>query len=516
MSEKLVGNDDWELLVAPSTKEMLISKNVATSNIDKYSPPTKQTPPNSNAIISNDQLEKYRSDFAKNCSAHVAQNTCQDTSVYDLSKNRRLIQRDAFTFSHCVDLAGLSITDQKDSGRCWLFAFLNHWRIKATKVLNVDDFEFSEAYLHFFDKLEKANAFLENVIQTAQLPLEDRKVQVLFDDPVGDGGEWQMAASLTRKYGLVPKFAYPESYTSTETDDMNDSLGNLLVFRACNIRSMILEGGGEDKIATYKSQSLEDVYRILSIHLGTPPTTFEWQWRDSDGNFQDKGTMTPLEFANWILNSNSSSENKRNGQDSNAILGSYVSLLHDPRNPYYQNYTSEFAETVLGGAYKVVFLNVPIEEIKEINKQILMEGNAVWFACNVGQEFTDYPGLWDQDLYQLDSLYGVEIGQLPKKDRIRVGYPMGTHAMLMTGADVVKDDNNSKARRWKVENSWGKDGGHDGYYTMNDNWYDENVFEIVSPISYCLKNPKIKKGLATEPIVLPAWDPICSKSKRRP
>jgi bleomycin hydrolase len=309
-----------------------------------------------------------------------------------------------------------------------------------------------------------------------------------------------MAASLVQKYGLVPKFAYPESHTSQSTGKMNDVLGQLIVFSAHTIRTMLENGASKQQVLEYKAGRLEAVFRVLCIHLGTPPTSFDWQWRDKNGNFQRMGqTMTPLQFAKFVMDDDNKDA---------SILDLYVCLVHDPRHPYYQNYTSQFAQTVVGGAYSVQFLNVPIDEMKSINQQMLTDGSAVWFACNVGQQFAEKPGLWDRNLYSLDSLYGVELGQLSKEDRIRLGYPMGTHAMLMTGVDIM----DGKPRRWKVENSWGTDGGHDGYYTMNDNWYDEYVFEIVCPISYL--TDQMKAGLATEPIVLPAWDPICKSSAR--
>ena len=333
----------------------------------------------------------------------------------------------------------------------------------------------------------------------------------LLDDPIGDGGWWIMATNLIDKYGLVPKSVYPESYTSENTSKMNKSLEYLLMAASKEVRDIAGTNSDEENYhrdaQAYKAERLKDVYRILSIHLGTPPKRFQWEWRDREGQIHivDPNPITPLEFATKTLEG--------------LPFQSYVTLMHDPRNKYYQTYTVQYSQSVICGKHELVHLNVPIDEMKWVAKRMIQDlGLPVWFACNVGEEFAETPGLWDKNLYGLQELYGVQkLGyDMTKEDRIKFGYPMGTHAMLFTGCDVIDDDGesgkHSPPRRWKVENSWGTSGGHDGYYTMNDNWFDEYVFVVVASPD-CLTD-EMKVGLKTDPIVLPPWDPTNAARRR--
>lgn len=386
-----------------------------------------------NREVTRDQVARYRQAFESDPSAKVAQNACQSHSIHKLTLRRDLIQTNDFTFNNTLE--SMPVTDQMDSGRCWMFATLNLFRYAAVDKLQVENFEFSEAYLFFWDKLEKANCFLEAILGTAHRPLDDHTLSTVLEDPIGDGNDWTPAISLIAKYGLVPKSAFPESYTSSSTDNMNNVLNYLLACSAQEIRA-ILNGSNnqndDDSSSTssamedarkHKDSRMDDVYRILCVHLGTPPDHFDWQWRDEDGNFHRQGVITPLEFADQIVD-----------QDK-VPWKSYVCLIQDPRHEYYQPYTVEYSQTVLGG-FDIVFLNVPIHEMKLINQKLLQDGRPVYFACNVGQEYVDKPGLWDAQLYGIESFYGVKNFGISKAEKIRFGYPMGTHAMLMTGIDI--------------------------------------------------------------------------------
>ena len=492
------GVHDWEIIrpVRPKGEEArsqqqeqeeLNHSQVVTSTTAARNDETN------NSSITPDQVARYRHENLDG-SITVAQNACQRHSLYSLTMTRELLQTNDFTFNTVLK-PDMAATDQHDSGRCWLFATLNVCRIEAANKWHLgDDFEFSEAYLHFWDKLEKANAFLEAMLTTLRhADLDDRTLQLCLDDPIEDGGDWTPAVSLIRKYGLVPKFAFPESYTSRHTDDMNDTLEYLLRTTAQELRQIDCM----EQARQHKNRRLAQVWKILCIHLGTPPTSFDWQWRDADdGSFHRQGSLTPLQFAQQIMDLDQ--------------LATQVCLIHDPRHDYYQTYTVDLSQTVLGGL-DILYLNVPLDEMKQINQKMLQAGKPVWFACNVGQEFTERPGLWDANLYDLESWYGIGQFGMSKADRLRYGYPMGTHAMLMTGVDVLAE--NDTPRRWKVENSWGTEGGHDGYYTMNDNWYDEYVFEIVAPPDFLTDD--MKEGLKKEPVKLPAWDVMCPHRRRR-
>ncbi len=416
----------------------------------------------------------------------VAQNAVSNTDLASLALNRDLVQSMDFSFSTKLD--EWSVTNQKRSGRCWLFATLNLFRVGAMKKMNVKDFEFSQSHLFFWDKLERSNHFLEAIIDTSDRPVDDRTVHFLLSDPIGDGGQWNMAMNLIKKHGLVPKSAFPESSSSSSSRLMNGVLKDFLRSTACEIRGILDNGGSEEQARQKKEERMAEIWKILCIHLGTPPERFDWQWRDKDGEFHRKGEMTPHQFADEFVDID---------------WEDYICKVNDPRNDYYRTYTVDYLQNVSGGP-PVVYLNVPSNEMKSITQRILEDGTPVWMGCDVGKQMERKKGLWDANLYEFQELYGVEFG-MDKADRLRFGQTMMTHAMLFTGVDVV----DGKPRRWKVENSWGaEESGVKGFYTMNDNWYDEHMFEIASPKSYL--TDEMISGLDTDPVTLPAWDPMGS------
>ena len=435
--------------------------------------------------ITKKQIESMKAEFDGDPSAKVAQNAVTGNNVASVSLRRDLVQEVDFTFSTKLD--NWKATNQKSSGRCWLFATLNLFRPGTMKKMNVKEFEFSQAHIHFWDKFERSNHFLEAIIETSDRAVDDRTIHFLLSDPIGDGGQWNMAMNLIRKHGLVPKSAYPESNSSSSTRWMNSILKDILRSTASEIREIIGSGGTAEDARAHKESRMKDIWRVLCIHLGTPPESFDWQWRDKDKEFHRRGKMTPQEFA---------------GEFVDIDWEDYVCIVNDPRNEYYQTYTVEYLQNVAGGP-PVVYLNVPSDEMKSITQKILEDGLPVWMGCDVGKQMDRKRGLWDANLFETNELYGVNYG-MDKADRLRYGQTMMTHAMLFTGVDVV----DGKPRRWRVENSWGDDSGEKGFYTMNDNWYDEHMFEIATSRKYLSK--KMLDGLETEPRVLDAWDPMGS------
>ncbi len=435
--------------------------------------------------ITKKQIEDMRKEFSSDSSAKVAQNAVTSNNLSTVALRRDLVQEVDFTFSTKLD--EWKATNQKSSGRCWLFATLNLFRPGAMKKMNVKEFEFSQAHIHFWDKFERSNHFLEAIIETSDRPVDDRTIHFLLSDPIGDGGQWNMAMNLIRKHGLVPKSAYPESNSSSSTRWMNSILKDMLRSSASEIRGIIESGGGEKEARSHKESRMKDIWRVLCIHLGTPPESFDWQWRDKDKEFHRRGKVTPQEFAEEFVD---------------VDWEEYVCIVNDPRNVYYQTYTVDYLQNVSGGP-PVVYLNVPSDEMKSITQEILEDGMPVWMGCDVGKQMDRKRGLWDANLFETNELYGVEYG-MAKADRLRYGQTMMTHAMLFTGVDVYE----GRPRRWRVENSWGDDSGQKGFYTMNDNWYDEHMFEIASPKKYLTE--KMLEGLETNPVVLEAWDPMGS------
>ena len=436
------------------------------------------------------QIEEFRKSFDSDPSATVAQNAVSNADLSTLALRRDLVQNMDFSFSTKLD--DWNATNQRRSGRCWLFATLNLFRVGAMKKMNLKKFEFSQAHIHFWDKLERANHFLEAILETSDRPVDDRTIHFLLSDPIGDGGQWNMATNLIRKHGLVPMSAYPESHSSSSTRSMNTVLKDILRTTASEIRRILDDGGSNNEARRHKEGRMKEIWRVLCIHLGTPPEKFDWQWRDKDNEFHRKGTMTPLEFVDEYVE---------------VDWEEYICIVNDPRNEYYRTYTVDFLQNVAGGP-PVVYLNVPSNEMKDITQRLLEDGTPVWMGCDVGKNMARKRGLWDAELYDLKGLYGIQFG-MEKADRLRFGQTMMTHAMLFTGVDVV----DGKPRRWRVENSWGsEDSGEKGFYTMNDNWYDEHMFEIAAPKDYL--TDEMKSGLKGDPIVLPAWDPMGSLARQ--
>jgi bleomycin hydrolase len=436
-------------------------------------------------------LDSLGKEFAANPANRVMQNAVTQTSVLDLALDREIVTSIDRSVSHLLD--DWKPTDQKRSGRCWLFAGLNLLRAGAAKEMGLKDFEFSQNHLMYWDKLERANYFLEAVIDRAGCDSDDRTVAHLLDTVADDGGQWNMFVSLVRKHGLVPKSAMPETHSSSETRTMNAVLRTVLRRGALELRRRYAAGETDpDALRVAKREILTVVHRVLGIHLGTPPERFFWQWTDKDRNFHRDGELTPLEFAEKYVT---------------IPLEDYVCLVHDPRpsSPTGATFTVDCLGNVVGGD-PVVYLNVEMHLIKQLAMQAVMGGEPVWFGCDVDKMMRGDIGIWDANLYDLSGVYATDLS-LTKAERLTVRETQMTHAMLFTGVDVV----DGKPRRWRVENSWGEERADKGFYTMNDSWFDEHVFEIAARREALPKD--LASALDTEPIVLPAWDPMGSLAR---
>jgi bleomycin hydrolase len=418
----------------------------------------------------------------------IAQNAVTQVTADDVALNRSVVTGIDHTFSHLLD--DWAVTNQKTSGRCWIFAGLNLLRTGAMKKMNLKQFEFSQCYVHFWDKLERANYFLEAMIETADRPVDDRTVAYLLAHPVDDGGQWNMFVNLVQKHGVVPKTCMPETESSSNTRRMNSILVAKLREGARTLRERYARGASIDELRAVKDQTLEVVHRILCIHLGTPPSRFTWQWNDKDRGFHRDGELTPQEFAAKYVD---------------LPLDEYVCLVHDPRpdSPYGRTFTVDYLGNVVDGG-RVKYLNVDIALMKDIAMRTVLDGEPVWFGCDSGKMMRRDLGLWDNAVYDYDTLYDTTFG-LTKAERLLYHQTMMTHAMLFTGVDVV----DGRPRRWRVENSWGADNnGRSGFFVITDNWFDEHMFEIAARRSYLPED--LRDAIDQEPIVLPAWDPMGS------
>ncbi len=428
-----------------------------------------------------EQLALFEKEFVSNPQYRVMQNAVTQTPVNAIALDRQVVTSIDHSVSNLLD--DWKVTNQKKSGRCWLFAGLNLLRAGAADKLGVKDFEFSQNYVLFWDKFERSNFFLEAIIETADRDVDDRTVAHLLSDPIGDGGQWNMFVALVRKHGLVPKTSMPETESSSATAQMNDILRKLLRQGARDLRAL----EGLEAQRDRKQEILTDIHRVLSIHLGTPPQKFLWQWKDSDKGFHRDGWTTPAEFAAAYVQ---------------LPVEEFVCLVHDPResSPVGRTFTVDFLGNVID-APPVVYLNVEIELMKQLTQDAIIGGEPVWFGCDVGKQMNADLGYWDAKLYDYSAVYDTEF-TLDKAERLVHHETLMTHAMLFTGVDVV----DGKPRRWRVENSWGDEKADSGFWTMNDSWFGEHVFEIA--VRRSALPAELQARLDDEPIVLPAWDPM--------
>jgi len=443
--------------------------------------------------VSADRIQSLRAGLADDAAYRLARNAVTRVGADEAALDRDVVSAADWTFSTWLD--DWSVTNQKKSGRCWMFAALNLFRAGVMKRLNVKKFEFSQNFTLFWDKFERANWFLERIIETATRDLGDRHVAFLLDYPIDDGGQWNMFVNLVRRHGLIPKDLMPETQSSSNTMRMNAVLKGFLRRFAGDLRAAIDGGASEDEARAIKDRQLQTIWRVLCTHLGEPPASFLWQYNDKDRVFHREGEMTPVEFAERYVD---------------LPLADYVCLVHDPRpeHPFGKTYTVELLGNIVGGE-QVVYLNVDIDTMKKAAIETLEGGEPVWFGCDVGKQFQRQVGLWDAELFDYAGLYGEAEG-MDKAARLHLHHTAMTHAMLFTGVDVM----DGGSRRWRVENSWGDDGvGRKGFQLMNDNWFEEYVFEIAAHRSRLPE--QLRAALDEPPVVLPPWDPMGALARNR-
>ena len=444
-----------------------------------------------NKNLSQEYLAKLAKEFAASKTNKLAMNAVVKSGPRAVTTNWDVVKTPNRVFSNYIKTP--AITNQKGSGRCWLFSALNTFRMKALKKLNVTEFEFSQAYPMFWDKLEKCNYFLESILETLDEETDGRLIHHLLRDPLCDGGQWDMMVNLVQKYGLCPKTVYPESFSSSSTGAMNNILTGKLQEYACTLREAYAKGAKVAALRAKKAEMVQEFYNILTIHMGTPPTEFLWQWRDKKDKFHRDGVLTPQQFFKKYVDIN---------------LDDMVCLINAPTKdkPYERMYTVKYLGNVVGG-YPVRYLNVEIDVIKKAAINTIKDGDPVWFGCDVGQMLEPQLGILDLDMFDVDLLGGAACN-LNKAQRLDYGRSSMNHAMVLTAVDL---DNKGKPVRWLIENSWGDKNEGKGFLTMTDDWFTEFTYEVAVNKKYLPK--KLQAILKQKPIELNPWDPMGSLAK---
>ena len=437
-------------------------------------------------LIEQDFTDKLYAAYEANPKFAAMENAISHNGLLTSLEKRNSAVENTPVFS--LDLTKDKVSDQKASGRCWMFAALNTFRHKMITGFQLEDFELSQAHTFFWDKYEKSNWFLEQVLATADQGLTSRKVKFLLDTPQQDGGQWDMVVALFEKYGVVPKSVYPESISSSNSRELNQILNKLLRQDAQILRELVVEGADLAELQAKKEELLQEVFNFLAMNLGLPPRQFDFSYRDKDNNFHSESGLTPQAFFKKYVD---------------LKLDDYVSIINAPTadKPYGQSYTVEMLGNVVGSK-PVRYLNVEMDRLKELAIAQMQDGETVWFGSDVGQSSNRKAGIMADGMYDFISSMDIQLTQ-DKAGRLDYSESLMTHAMVLTGVDL---DENEKAKKWKVENSWGEKVGNKGYFVASDSWMDEYTYQIVVRKEF-LTEAELA-AYEAEPIVLAPWDPM--------
>lgn len=442
-------------------------------------------------MITQTQLQKFREAAKADQRLQATAAAVGSAGLEQASLVPQVTRNHPFAFSVTTEMG--EITNQKSSGRCWMFASLNAARVAAMKKYNLKTFEFSQTYTFFWDKLEKSNAFLEAILETADEDLHGRLVSFLLMAPIQDGGQWDMFSGLLAKYGVVPKSVMPETYHSSNSRVLVGFLTSKLREYAHELRQRKQACEPAEALEARKTEMLEFVYKVLVRALGEPPTDFVFEYTDKDDVFHRTKRMTPKEFyeefIGWKL------EDK-------------VSLIHAPTEdkPYYRCYTVKYLNSVVEGR-PIRYLNLPMDELKRFTIAALKNGDPVWFGCDVGKYLNREKGIMDLHQFRYEDVLGEGL-KLTKAERLDYGDSVLTHAMVLTGVNL---DDEGKPLTWKVENSWGDKSGNKGVFSMADDWFDEFTYEVM--VDRSLLDDKALKALDGELTALEPWDPFGALAK---
>ncbi|QJR44197.1 C1 family peptidase [Mycoplasma miroungirhinis] len=437
--------------------------------------------------INNKLLKKFKQSFNKNQTNHVIANAIAKNGIKNASFNNDILKIHNNVFSH--EIQQPSITNQQSSGRCWIFASLNMARLEAMKNLNIEDLELSQSYLYFYDKLEKVNNFLENVIQNGlNLDFNDPLFKYLMDSPADDGGFWEWFLGLINKYGIVPKYLMDDTFDAKSSREFIEILNTKAKECASKIIKASKNNASEQQLRKLKIIALNDIYNIASKTLGIPPEKFDFQYRDKDKKIQKIKNITPLEFYKKYIGDN--------------VLNNKVNLVSDPRkiHPYGKVLSSKYFNSVYESPNNLQ-LNVPMKELIEATKKSILDGVSVPFACDVSKFHDRKSGIMDLNVYDYNNT--LVYLNLNREQRLNLHQSLPTHLMNIVGVDI---DSNGNIIKWKVENSWGEDIAFKGIFSMSNDWFKEYNYQCVVDKKYV--QSKYLKGLEQEHIILDYTDPL--------
>lgn len=436
-----------------------------------------------NSALTAADLADLHADLAAQPAHDVISRAVIKNGVLAASEDPQAAVRLNRTFS--VELETGSVSNQKHSGRCWLFSTLNVIRHQFAAKYNVKDFELSQSYLFFWDKVERANIFYDRVLATADQSVASRTVAHLLGNPGGDGGQWAMGAALVQKYGVLPKSAMPESFNTEDTTGFGATLNLKLRKDALTLRTLVENHASDAEIATARQAALKEVYRMAAYSFGEPPTTFDLEYKDDQKQYHRDADLTPLDFYHKYFADD---------------LDDYVVVTNAPDKPFETVYSLPSQDNIVGGKH-ITFLNLPLADMKRVAIDQLQAGEAVWFGNDVLQQMSRERGFLDSQLYKTAELFGIDLG-LTKAQRLEYHEAEVSHAMTLTGVDLVAD----QPTRWKVENSWGEKNGEKGYFVMTDEWLSDFVYEVVVKKDYLTAEQQAL--LATTPTPLAPWDSL--------
>ncbi|CAH1800413.1 unnamed protein product [Owenia fusiformis] len=446
------------------------------------------------AGIPTETIAAFKAKFDADPKNHLAQNVCSRQDMLDVVLKRDVINGPHHVYTHKIKTEGKPVTNQKSSGRCWIFACMNAIRIAFCKEKNIEDFEFSQGHLFFWDKIERSNYILSALTEILKKgeKVDGRLISHLLHNPSEDGGQWDMLVNLVEKYGLMPKKCWPDVYSCEKSMRLGRLINNKIREFCYKLKKAVDEGSTDDQLTTLRETMMEEMYRIISISVGSPPETIIWEYYDKDKKYQKVGPITPLAFYQEHIK-----QNVFNMEDK-------IVLTNDPRpqNPFNKLYTVEYLNNMMG-ARPVLYVNQPVDVLKKCAAESIKNDEAVWFGTDVGKCFNGKLGFNDTEMYDYDLVFGTTVLGLNKSDRLIYGESLMTHAMLLTGVSINEDETTSK---WRVENSWGEDHGEKGYIQMTDKFFSEFVYEVVVDKKYVPDD--VQAIMKTTPVVLPAWDPM--------